>query len=44
MLIYDRETLYDYGWSGLFVGFNGWAWLTVVLSAIGGIAVSMTLK
>jgi hypothetical protein len=41
MLIYDSKALAD---GTLFVGFHRWAWLTVVLSALGGIAVSMTLK
>ena len=41
MLAYDRAEV----WAGrMLVGFNAWAWLTVVLSALGGIAVSMTLK
>ena len=41
MLIHDAPHVLD---GSLLVGFNGWAWLTVCLSALGGIAVSMALK
>ncbi len=41
MLMYDAPHVVD---GSLLVGFNGWAWLTVCLSAVGGIAVSMALK
>ena len=42
-------TALAYDWAAivhgdLLVGFNKWAWLTVALSALGGIAVSMALK
>ena len=42
MLVYDAPTIFDH--SSLLIGFNEWAWLTVGLSAVGGIAVSMALK
>ena len=41
MVAYDAPSLFS---GNLFVGFNVWAWLTVALSALGGIAVSMALK
>lgn len=41
MLAYDYTALAN---GQLLVGFNAWAWLTVALSAVGGIAVSMALK
>ena len=41
MLMYDAPHVLD---GSLLVGFNQWAWLTVCLSAVGGIAVSMALK
>ena len=41
MLVYDWRAMLA---GHLLIGFNGWAWLTVALSALGGIAVSMALK
>ena len=41
MVVYDARALVQ---AELFVGFGSWAWLTVALSALGGIAVSMALK
>ena len=40
-LVYDAPSIMQ---GTIFVGFNRWAWLTVLLSAIGGIAVSKALK
>ena len=41
MGVYDFNALCT---GGLLIGFNGWAWLAVVLNAVGGVAVSMALK
>ena len=41
MVVYDARAPVQ---AELFVGFGSWAWLTVALSALGGIAVSMALK
>ena len=42
MALYDHTALLAP--EGMWVGFNAWAWATVVLAAVGGIAVSMALK
>jgi len=41
MVMYDAHAISS---RHLLVGFRSWAWLTVFLSALGGIAVSMALK
>eukprot|EP00966_Prymnesium_polylepis_P327543 7383415-Prymnesium_polylepis.1 len=41
MCVYDFDALRT---GNLLVGFNWWAWLAVLLNAVGGVAVSMALK
>ena len=41
MFAYDWKQIVQ---GDMMIGFNRWAWLTVALSALGGIAVSMALK
>ena len=41
MFSYDQAAIRN---GNMMIGFNIWAWITVALSALGGIAVSMTLK